>query len=726
MDVIGNNIANVNTFGFKSSRTTFQDVFYQTMSRGSGPTGLTGGTNPTQIGYGSAVASIDLLMSQSGMASTDRALDIYINGEGMIPVRDANNNILFTRLGVLGFDANGNLVDSNGNMVMGFPMDPSTGRPIVNPDGSVSAGNLAPISVPSDMLDRMVGVSIAPNGEIVGMLPGDTVASLSQAMPPWLHNVTIPADSDLVGNINVSVSLNQSVIPGAGGYQNESTLPADWVRSVRAADGIAELGGASGINPTFTFNQINQTITATLGNDENGNPITFTGQYRRGAEVELRRVGGADAGKLGFVVGTDFTARPPAGSGVDTLGSLQFVSRPMITVSGTDAGGNMLSQSIPFGNPYQLNKGEMHFGELGVTLTIDGTQTVDGQPIPSLPYSRQNMVLRAADFAGHSWLRGVSFNEPMSSSGGSGMSNADVQLRVSRQLPNIPSAVNGFVNGLDRDQLTALINSIYDGPTPAMGTPNFRIQIEETSTGNFQMLITDTETPANTLATSASFTPGGDITFPGGFNIGAAHSGISATSGDGYLVAVDYVREVRINDGSWQAWNGQSSMVLAPVDGGDITRNVTLNVVASDLRAAFSELLEAGSGTVSSAEQIGSMEEESELGWNFSGTVANAQAGLSEAFTIGLMALGTVPNAFAMEQAGSSYFVTTPNSGEAQFFRPGQAGSGTLRSGFLEMSNVDVSKEFTDMIVTQRGFQANTRIITVSDEMLVELVNLRR
>ncbi len=66
------------------------------------------------------------------------------------------------------------------------------------------------------------------------------------------------------------------------------------------------------------------------------------------------------------------------------------------------------------------------------------------------------------------------------------------------------------------------------------------------------------------------------------------------------------------------------------------------------------------------------------------------------------------------------------NSGQAQIGVVGDTGKGTIASGFLEMSNVDLSEEFTEMIVAQRGFQANTRIITTSDEILQELVNLKR
>ncbi len=94
--------------------------------------------------------------------------------------------------------------------------------------------------------------------------------------------------------------------------------------------------------------------------------------------------------------------------------------------------------------------------------------------------------------------------------------------------------------------------------------------------------------------------------------------------------------------------------------------------------------------------------------------------------TIGYIALATFPNENALEKVGQSAYRSTVNSGAAQYSVPGSDGAGTLNPGTLEMSNVDLASEFTDMIVTQRGFQANSRIITTTDSMLEELVNLKR
>ncbi|GAA1156502.1 flagellar hook protein FlgE [Nesterenkonia sandarakina] len=93
---------------------------------------------------------------------------------------------------------------------------------------------------------------------------------------------------------------------------------------------------------------------------------------------------------------------------------------------------------------------------------------------------------------------------------------------------------------------------------------------------------------------------------------------------------------------------------------------------------------------------------------------------------IGQIMLGQVANPAGLEKVGSSGYALTANSGAMGLLTPGTAGVGTLAGGMLEMSNVDLSQEFTNLIVAQRGFQANARIITTSDEVLQELTNLKR
>jgi flagellar hook protein FlgE len=90
------------------------------------------------------------------------------------------------------------------------------------------------------------------------------------------------------------------------------------------------------------------------------------------------------------------------------------------------------------------------------------------------------------------------------------------------------------------------------------------------------------------------------------------------------------------------------------------------------------------------------------------------------------IAMATFNNPPGLEKAGGSMFRTTANSGLAQLGTPGTGGRGDLQGNSLEMSNVDLAQEFTNLIIAQRGFQANSRVITASDELLQDLVNLKR
>ncbi len=118
MDTIGNNVANVNTTGFKSARCNFQDLLSQTLRSPSAPTGTTGGVNPGQVGLGMTVAGIANNMEQGGMQTTGRTLDLAIQGNGFFVIhKNAGGDAYYTREGIFYMDADGYLVNSNGYYV---------------------------------------------------------------------------------------------------------------------------------------------------------------------------------------------------------------------------------------------------------------------------------------------------------------------------------------------------------------------------------------------------------------------------------------------------------------------------------------------------------------------------------------------------------------------------------------------------------------------------------
>ncbi len=152
MDVIGNNISNVNTVGFKSQRANFQDMVYQMIKSPSAPTQDTSGAgsvNPSQVGTGVIVAGIGTNMEQGPLQGTGRTLDLAIQGNGFFQVTGAGNRTLYTRNGIFYIDKNGFLVDSNGNLLTGKGTDNTTGS-IQFVDSSGNAAVVGSISIGKD------------------------------------------------------------------------------------------------------------------------------------------------------------------------------------------------------------------------------------------------------------------------------------------------------------------------------------------------------------------------------------------------------------------------------------------------------------------------------------------------------------------------------------------------------------------------------------------------
>ncbi len=119
LNVVSNNIANLNTTGFKSSSVNFSDVFYKTVSSGTGSSATTGGTNPQQIGLGVQVSSVSKDFSTGTWVATGKTTDLMIEGGGFFSVLSPAGEVYYTRAGNFSFDSDGDLVTSSGYKVLG-------------------------------------------------------------------------------------------------------------------------------------------------------------------------------------------------------------------------------------------------------------------------------------------------------------------------------------------------------------------------------------------------------------------------------------------------------------------------------------------------------------------------------------------------------------------------------------------------------------------------------
>lgn len=534
MDVIGNNIANVNTYGFKSSRATFRDVYYQSLRGAAEGTNNKGGVNPSEVGYGSAIGSIDVMQTQSTMSSTGNPLDIAITGEGFFQVQDADGNIFYTKAGMLNIDNNGNLIDSNGNFVLG-----TSGNPV----GKAAGSNHITFSIPS----------VDP-----------TVASATNTINDIKYTIK---SSNQTADANVTLNISSGNLP----------------LNQKASAVVSSTGINVTLNSKETFANV-QELQNAINN-------------------AVKEANGGQPHAAG-----DFTIlMDPADRFVDLTGE-QITSNSFGIVSGTVPVPNQLK------NLFDIKKTGDQFSGVGpATWKISDETTA--APID------ENTI--------HTYKVSIDINGTTYES----------------QLTSDQMASSGEV----------LLKSATKGDTITVGFPS-----ESSLLGKAN----NTRDADGKLPTDEVFT----------------FDAIAAT-----------------------------------------TEEATASEPAKSLGLG-SEPFKLDKGTTGGAQSVKDL---SGISIGADGVVRATHPNLGD-LEIGRIDLAIFDNPQGLSQTGNTYFTTSANSGEPRLVNPGENGSGALASSSLEMSNVDLSQEFADMITTQRGFQANSRLITVSDTMLEELINLKR
>lgn len=230
MDVLGNNIANVNTTGFKSGRVRFQDMLSQTFTSAQSPNaGSLGGVNAQQVGLGVKVGAIDTIMTDGALQPTNRDLDLAVEGNGFFMVSDGASMNFYTRDGAFYRDYEGNLVNAGGYRVQGY-VPAEYGDAIANPptqgvsslkientisvDGTPDAnGAVAKIDV------ELQSFSIDGSGKIIGVYSNGKAYELGQLALTKFQNT---AGLEKVGNNNYRASNNsgapETLVANSNGY----------------------------------------------------------------------------------------------------------------------------------------------------------------------------------------------------------------------------------------------------------------------------------------------------------------------------------------------------------------------------------------------------------------------------------------------------------------------------------------------------------------------------
>ena len=199
LDVTGNNIANANTIGYKSSGTVFSDTLTQMLTAASAGNADRGGTNPIQIGLGVQLAATNLNFTQGANQLTGRTTDLMLQGDGFFVLRDGNENV-YTRAGAFNFDRNNILVAPNGMRVQGYALD-AAGN---------ATGGLVDVTLDTTSLGLPAGVeltsySIAADGKVRGVFSDGVQRDVAQIAVADFNN---PMGLEKVGDTAFRESAN--------------------------------------------------------------------------------------------------------------------------------------------------------------------------------------------------------------------------------------------------------------------------------------------------------------------------------------------------------------------------------------------------------------------------------------------------------------------------------------------------------------------------------------
>ena len=649
MDVIGNNIANVNTTAYKSQNMVFSDLLYQTTQAASGANGNTGrgGINPRQIGLGSKTGAISTAITQQGSAqSTNNPWDIMIEGSSFFVVSDGSQNF-FTRDGSFTVDGAGNLVMANtGYTVMGWQVDPETGD--IRQDIVSALRVMHPDNLNSEP-------EATTKGYVSGILDANDPKINSTA--GCIRTMTI---FDAKGYAYTCKFSFHGI-----GSENQYRVQLD---DIQDEDGVSLVKkyGLNNIDQIASFGSTENKVTTSKYNmAENAKYDAATDSFSINMAMS-EILEGYKNNAMVVAAGTDVKITTPAAAGPVTAGS-------DVTVQGTVTLTKAQLEAEPYNLIYDNGKYYMK-GD-------------DGKPVEVTDWE-----------AALKDMKGLESVTNVTATPGNPPENIEISFEAT------------FKTTSDAE---------YDG------NGNFGLTLENTEANEKEMLekiyqIKDGDGKTYTI----------DFVGPDGtaqINMTESNRGF-IISFDQEFGKFEYIG-TQGNDSAMLTFNSSASSL----DGETVDLSQFSNVDID-----FSSVNNYGNGGKCTLDMLNGSKDESTIGaGRKQGELIGIEVGQDGKITaaydngltklLGQIAVAEFANPSGLAKAGNNLYSATQNSGE--FNGVGvdiTANQGSMTSGVLEMSNVDLSSEFTTMITTQRGFQANSRIITTSDTLLEELVNLKR
>lgn len=718
VDVIGNNIANVNTTGYKKSRVIFSDILSQTVQSGSAPSESTGGVNSKQIGIGMSISAIDQIMTQGAFQSTGKTSDISINGDGYFVVKDGDKS-LYTRAGNFSIDGLGYLVHpGTGNRVQGWvaEKDPQTGENLVNTAKSLDAinfrpGEKLPAKATAEIQYRCNLTSTAPersyplNGVAGTFLDGQ---GNSRTVKMEYQDVSSPYEKS-IGKKVITWKSRMDIDSGRGEeefaegkvtFDSDGRIEASTIKQIAddpLSPGIVE-GIASGETP-WIYSEKNETAVTVNVPFGSTNEIVF-----KAPEVNPA------TGKFEFIGYGSFPSSTKGG--------------------GDDYNSSILDQSL------DVKHGQYAFEQEEYAVSSTSPVLIKNKGL-----NIDNIVIK--DKNGNIFANGADYNVVNSAGSASGR-EYEIQIPAGSTIPD-GSLIYASYEMQDPDYGTFFsFNGAIEGGNHATsimtydtrgGKHTVKMHYEKISENLWQYktyLAEDDPLIQKYLREH-------DIAQ----EIGSKPNSFELELANDWAFRQDGLGSERLRDDEMEGSNRIGKLafnILGEVDYEKTrTINKTPNLLGKSLRFrpdGANELeIDLDLGGITQFDSPMTTSARSQNGFDM-GTLesfsldkyGNVTGIYSNGYkqTIAQLSLATFSNSSGLEKQGDSMFQASSNSGVPLIGQPGQAKRGTIVSGTLEMSNVDLAEEFTDLIIAQRGFSANSKIITTSDQILSELVALKR
>ena len=357
LDVIGNNVANVNTTAFKSSRMLFESLFSQSLGFGTSPSELRGGVNPKQIGNGVGIAGIQRDFSAAGFTGTGDLRDMAIDGNGFFLVQRAGVNF-YTRAGTFRQDSDDNLATATGEKLLGYAVDDQF---------NILTGQLVPINIPvgkQTIAEATRNIALVGNLNKDGDLP--TQGTIIDLMGTETAGFSVVGGGGFITATTLLTSIEDPALPGSGTAAFAAGQSIEFKGTGGATRGGTDLPDATfAITAGTTVQDYMDFIASTIGIQSTGSanpdgntpgvtvdPVTGIIQIVSNAgsvndlviapgDMELLDAAGAS---LGAPFVTNKTASADGESirttivGFDSLGSEVAVNITMVLDSTTDAG----------------------------------------------------------------------------------------------------------------------------------------------------------------------------------------------------------------------------------------------------------------------------------------------------------------------------------------------------------------------------------------------------